>query len=236
MPILILTDRCDNLSYCFAAQACPNQALLYDEQKGQVVAFPERCGDCRGPCLNFCDQYALKYARSLEELRLLQAELDGSMSTEEIAQERIRLRKAEEERKARTVSEVTSASFQQQVLQSRLPVLLVADSSRSATWKSLAPILEKMSQQYVGRLSLRRLNVDTEPQMASAMRIRGVPTFLFFYQGRVLNGMEGTVTPTQLEGWTENLLEEVQSSEQSQAGGIISARAAVGGADQAQER
>lgn len=211
MPVLILRERCDNLPHCFAATACPNQAIFYDEGKGQVVALPERCGNCRGPCLNFCDRYALKYAPSLEELRLLQAELDGTMSPEEIAQARMRLRQAEEARRREAVPEVTSGNFRQEVLQSRLPVLVMVDSPRFAVSKRLLPILEQMAQQYVGRVLIRRLNGDAEPDLAAALRIRVIPTFLFFYQGQLVDGVEGAFSPAQLQQWIEQVLEQLEA-------------------------
>ncbi len=211
MPVLILRERCDNLPYCFAATACPHQALFYDEGKGQVVVLPERCGDCRGPCLNFCDRYALKYAPSLEELRLLQAELDGTMSPEEIAQARLRLKQAEEARRQETVPEVTADDFREEVLQSRLPVLVMVESPRFAVSKRLLPILEQMAQQYIGRMLVRRLNGDAEPDLVAALRIRVIPTFLFFHQGQLVDGVEGAFSPAQLQQWIEQVLEQVEA-------------------------
>jgi thiol-disulfide isomerase/thioredoxin len=218
MPVLILRDRCDNLPRCFAASACPNQALFYDEGKGQVVVFPERCSDCRGPCLNFCDHYALKYAPSLQELGLLQAELDGSMSAEEIAQERLRLKQAEESRQKQAISEATALNFQQEVVQARLPVLLVVDSPRSPTWKRIQPILEQLAQQYVGQVILRRVNSDSELQLLTALRIRSVPTFLLFYQGQPVNGVEGALSLAQLQRWLQELLDQLRGMEESHPG------------------
>ncbi len=212
MPVLILRERCDNLPHCFAATACPNQALFYDEGKGQVIVLPERCGDCRGPCLNFCDRYALKYAPSLEELRLLQAELDGTMSPEEIAQARLRLKQAEEARQQKAVPEVTAETFRQEVLQSRLPVLVMVDSPRFAVSKRLLPVLEQMAQQHIGRMAVRRLNGDMEPELTATLRIRVIPTFLLFYQGQLVDGIEGAFSPAQLQQWVEQVLGSLEAT------------------------
>lgn len=216
MPVLILPDRCDNLPRCYAATACPNQALLYDAAQGRVVVLPERCGDCRGPCLNFCDRYALKYAPSLEELRLLQAELDGTMSAEEIARQRALIRQAREARQQAAVPEVTAAAFQQEVLQARLPVLLIVDSPRSGSMKRLAQTLEQMCQKWMGQLLIRRVNSDVELQLTGALRVRTVPTFFLFYQGQLLDAVEGALSPTQLQAWVQNALQQVQAMEQAQ--------------------
>lgn len=216
MPVLVLSDRCDHLPNCYAATACPNQALLYDAARGQVIVLPERCGDCRGPCLNFCDRYALKYAPSLEELRLLQAELDGTMSAEEIVRQRALIRQAQEARQQAHIPEVTAATFQQEVLQARLPVLLIVDSPRSGNLKRLAPTLEQMSQKWMGQLLIRRVNSDAELQLTAALRVRTVPTFFLFAQGQLLAAVEGGLSPAQLQAWVQNVLQQWQAVEQSQ--------------------
>lgn len=218
MPVLILSDLCDNLPRCYAAAACPNQALFYDESSGQVVIFPERCGDCRGPCLNFCDRYALRYAASLEELHLLQAELDGTMSVEAIAQERLRLRQQEEaRRKAEQVPEISSAAFQREVLQARLPVVLLVDTPRSATWQRLGTALQQLAQDLVGQVLIRRVNGDREPQLVQALRVRTVPSFLLLYEAQLVDMVEGAVSAAQLRGWIEAVLEQLRAAESGQA-------------------
>lgn len=218
MPVLILHDRCDNSPRCYAAAACPNQALFYDEAGGQVRVLPERCAECRGPCVNFCDRYALRYAATLAELRLLQAELDGSLSAEAIAQERLRLKQEEEERRrAEQVPEVTAASFQREVLQARLPVLLLVDSARSATWQRLGTTLQQLAQEYVGQILIRRANSDREPQLVQALRVRTVPSFLILYQAQLLDMVEGAVSAAQLQGWIRAALEQLHAAESGAA-------------------
>ena len=221
MPVLLLPDRCDHLPHCFAATVCPNQALFYDERKKRVVVIPERCEDCRAPCLNFCDQYALKYAASLQELRLLQAELDGTMSTEKIALERLRLKQeADEKRTKQLVPEVTAASFQQKVLQAQLPVLLEVWSPQLDATEELLPTLQQLAQQYLGQLSILRVNADTEPQLVSALKVRSVPTLVFFYRGPLLDGVTGALSLTRLQSWVQDLLGQIQAREESQKGAL----------------
>jgi thiol-disulfide isomerase/thioredoxin len=227
MPVLILRERCDDSPRCYAAGACPNQAILFDAASEQVVVLPERCGDCRGPCQNFCDRYALKFAPSMEELRLLQGELDGTMTAEAIAQERLRLKQAEDARRqAEQIPEITAAGFQQEVLQARLPVLLLVDTPRSTTWKQLAPVLQQMAQHYVGQLLIRRVNSDTERQLVSALRVRSVPSMLLLYQAQMVDAVEGAMSPTQLQGWIQSALEQLRGLEAGQAPGPAPAKPA----------
>jgi thiol-disulfide isomerase/thioredoxin len=217
MPVLLLKDRCDHLPHCYAAGACPNQALFYDERSGQVVVLPERCGDCRGPCLNFCDRFALKFAPTLDELRLVQAELDGSMSAEQIARERMRLKQEAEARARAALPEVTGASFQREVLQATLPVLVAVCSSRSAACRTLENTLQQVSQQFVGQVLFRRIDSDREPQLVAALQVRSVPTLLLFYRGELVHGVVGGLSAGQLQLWLEDLLNQIRALEEAQA-------------------
>jgi thiol-disulfide isomerase/thioredoxin len=211
MPVLLLRDRCDNRAYCFAATVCPNQAIVYSEEQESVLVFPERCGECRGPCLNFCDGYALKYAPSLEELALLQAELDGTMSSEQISQERLRLQKeAEKKRRRELLTQVTEASFEQEVLASNLPVLVRVQSSDEED-----PVLQELAQQYLGQLLFRWIDASSERQLVAALRIRNLPTYLLFYQGQLVDGVSGVPAFSQLQGWIAGLLDQIRDLEQS---------------------
>lgn len=212
MPVLLLQDRCDQSPDCFAAAVCPHQALFYDEQLGRVLVRPERCGDCRGPCLNFCDRYALRYASSMEELVLLQAELDGTMSAEEIAEQRARLQEArEEERRHHLVSEVTAANFQQEVVQARLPALVEISPAVGGTTS-----LQGLAQQYVGRLLVRHVDSNSEQRLLAALQVRQVPTYLFFYRGRLVDGVTGRPSLAQIQDWVRGLLDQVQTFEETQ--------------------
>ncbi len=217
MPVLLLKDRCDHLPHCYAAGACPNQALFYDERSGQVVVLPERCGDCRGPCLNFCDQFALKFAPTLEELRLVQAEIDGTMSAEEIAKERIRLRQEAEARARAAVPDVTAATFQRDVLQANLPVVVAVCTSRSTACRSLEATLQQLSQQFMGQVLFRRIDSDREPQLVAALQVRSVPTLLFFYRGELVHGVVGGLSAAQMQVWIQELLGQIRAVEEAQA-------------------
>lgn len=229
MPVLLLKDRCVHLAHCYAATVCPNGALFYAKDKGQVVVAPDRCGGCRGPCLNFCDHYALRYAPSLEELRLLQAELDGTISAEEIAQERLQMKqRAEDERKKQLVAEVTSTTFQKQVLEASLPVLLEVWSQRIEPDDSLLPLLQQLAQRYMGEILVRRVNADKEPQLVNALQIRSVPTLIMFHRGQFLDGVMGRLSAGQLQSWVQGLLGQIQMIEED-SGAIPDAPGLFGG-------
>ena len=98
MPVIVDYTRCDHHN-CFPLEVCPNTGRALLDDGVRIVAHPEVCGDCPAPCLNFCDKKALRYAPDLEELKLVEAELDGSMTKEQV--EAIRAEKKAAEAKAK---------------------------------------------------------------------------------------------------------------------------------------
>src|SRR5438105_7993306 len=83
MPVVVDYSRCDHHN-CFPLEVCPNtgRALLDDGER--IVAHPEVCGDCPAPCLNFCDKKALRYAPDIAEIELVLAELNGTMTKDQV--------------------------------------------------------------------------------------------------------------------------------------------------------
>ena len=73
MPAIIDQHLCINAPRCFAAPVCPQDAIAFRVELGQVTIDSDLCGDCPGPCTNFCDPNAIKYAPTYEEFDLLKA-------------------------------------------------------------------------------------------------------------------------------------------------------------------
>lgn len=59
--------------------------------------------------------------------------------------------------------------------------------------KMLAPILEDVAQEYVGRVNIAKINVDQNPVIASEYGISAIPTLLFFSKGELVDRVAGAV-------------------------------------------
>jgi len=99
---------------------------------------------------------------------------------------------------AANVINVTDANFDQEVLQSDVPVLVDFWAAWCGPCKMIAPTVESLASEYAGQLKVAKLDVDAN--MGSAMRynIRGIPTLLLFKGGRVVDMRVGAVPKAEL--------------------------------------
>ena len=89
------------------------------------------------------------------------------------------------------VKETREADFQNEVLDSDLPVLVDFFAPWCGPCRALAPVLEGVATTYNGRLKVAKVNVDGAQQLAVDYRIQGVPTLMFFKNGEAADTIVG---------------------------------------------
>ncbi len=89
------------------------------------------------------------------------------------------------------VREIQDGEFQEEVLGSELPVMVDFYAPWCGPCKLLAPALAGIAKAYDGRLKVVKVNVDTAPQLATDYRVRGVPTLMFFKNGKAADTVVG---------------------------------------------
>ena len=93
---------------------------------------------------------------------------------------------------------LTDRNFEREVLESDIPVLVDFWASWCPPCKMVEPVIEGLAEEYDGRLKVGMLHVDQNPKTRDRYHIMGVPTFVLFRDGRVLDRRIGAQSKAQL--------------------------------------
>ncbi len=101
---------------------------------------------------------------------------------------------------------VTDDTFADEVLKSDLPVLVDYWAEWCGPCKQIAPVLDDIAQEYVGKLKIAKLNVDENPGTPPKYGIRGIPTLMLFKEGEVEATKVGALAKSQLTAFIDSNL------------------------------
>ncbi len=90
--------------------------------------------------------------------------------------------------------EVNGNNFQQEVLESSIPVLVDLWAPWCMPCRMISPIVEELGNENQGKLKVCKLNTDENQNIAARYGIQGIPTLLFFKDGQEVDRIVG-VTP-----------------------------------------
>lgn len=98
------------------------------------------------------------------------------------------------------------ASFEKEVLQATSAVLVDFWAEWCGPCKMIAPILEELAPNYLGKIKIGKLNVDENPNTPAKYGIRGIPTLILFKDGKALETKVGALSKSQLEAFLDGHL------------------------------
>ena len=107
---------------------------------------------------------------------------------------------------AEHIIHISDESFEEEVLQSKRPVLIDYWAEWCGPCKTIAPVLDEIATEYSDRLKVVKLNIDDNPQTPPKYGIRGIPTLMIFKNGQVEATKVGAVSKAQLTAFLDDSL------------------------------
>ena len=101
---------------------------------------------------------------------------------------------------------VSDSSFEQDVLQSNVPVLLDFWAEWCGPCKMIAPILDQIATEYAGRVIVAKMNVDENPKTPMKFSVRGIPTLILFKNGQLEGQKIGAVRKADVVAFLDSKL------------------------------
>ncbi len=101
---------------------------------------------------------------------------------------------------------VTDATFDAEVRQSPIPVVVDFWAEWCGPCKMIGPALEELSDEYAGKIKIVKVNVDENPNSPAQMGVRGIPALFLFKEGVVVANKSGAAPKAALQSWIDGAL------------------------------
>ena len=104
------------------------------------------------------------------------------------------------------VNKFTEANFEAEVLQSDIPVFVDFYADWCGPCKMMSPVIDKLAEEYDGRIKVGKVNVDENSDLAVKYGIMSIPNMVFFKNGEVVDRVVGAIPKPQMQAKFEKNL------------------------------
>ncbi len=101
---------------------------------------------------------------------------------------------------------VTDATFDAEVKQADVPVVVDFWAEWCGPCKQIGPALEELSDEYDGKIKIVKVNVDSDMNAAAGLNVRGIPALFLFKDGEVVSNKTGAAPKAALKSWIDSAL------------------------------
>ena len=101
---------------------------------------------------------------------------------------------------------VTDATFDAEVRQSPIPVVVDFWAEWCGPCRQIGPALEELAAEYAGKVKIVKVNVDENPESPAVLGVRGIPALFLFKDGQVVSNKTGAAPKAALANWINSAI------------------------------